>query len=211
MTEAAYGQIVDLKLNNVVVMGYRNYAGTSDCTRGDGVVCLDDLGPVTPQGLQVLNETLTTNLGGFQALFDGNPAPMVLAYSGQPGVIVRFEIKVDSTTTMQVVFGGVASAPVVVPTTAATPAIFTADSSGKGQGAILNQDYSYNRSSNPAAAGLRRDALPDVLYAGSAVGIVSGVIQINLLVPNGLSTGSQPNPVQVGGIATPAGVTGAVR
>jgi uncharacterized protein (TIGR03437 family) len=41
-TEAAYQQIVDLKLNGVVVMGYRNFAGTSDCTKGDGVVCLDE-------------------------------------------------------------------------------------------------------------------------------------------------------------------------
>jgi uncharacterized protein (TIGR03437 family) len=367
VTEAAYEQIVDLKLNNVVVMGYRNYAGTSDCTQGDGVVCLDEgviayangvsqgntilvgldtdnpatsgstaeetfftmgqtamntvaqsvfnrfasvnqtfggfsihnyrdsylngwpatnttplipipqftaasisnnasfaggsvapgeliaifganLGPNTAQGLQVVNEAVTTNLGGVQVLFDGNPAPMVVAYSGQLGAIVPFEIKVDSTTTMQVLFGGVASAPMVVPTTAAAPAIFTADSSGKGQGAILNQDYSYNSSSNPAAAGsavmlyltgagsmtpaavdgsvnpnpsaLAQTTLPvtaqiggapaSVLYAGSAVGLVSGVIQVNLLVPNGLSTGSQPITLQVGGIAVPAGVTVAV-
>jgi hypothetical protein len=33
VTKAVYEQIVDLKLNNVVVMGYRNFAGTSDCTQ----------------------------------------------------------------------------------------------------------------------------------------------------------------------------------
>jgi uncharacterized protein (TIGR03437 family) len=42
VTELAYEQIVDLKMNQVVVMGYRNFAGTSDCTQGDGVVCLDE-------------------------------------------------------------------------------------------------------------------------------------------------------------------------
>jgi uncharacterized protein (TIGR03437 family) len=42
VTELAYEQIVDLKMNQVVVMGYRNTAGTSDCTQGDGVVCLDE-------------------------------------------------------------------------------------------------------------------------------------------------------------------------
>jgi uncharacterized protein (TIGR03437 family) len=42
ITEPAYEQIVDLKMNQVVVMGYRNFAGTSDCTQGDGVVCLDE-------------------------------------------------------------------------------------------------------------------------------------------------------------------------
>jgi len=45
-TEAPYQQIVDLNLNGVVVMGYRNSAGTLDpgtlaCT-GNGVVCVDE-------------------------------------------------------------------------------------------------------------------------------------------------------------------------
>jgi uncharacterized protein (TIGR03437 family) len=372
ITEEAYKQIVDLKLNNVVVMGYRNFAGTSDCTQGDGVVCLDgsliayansvsqgntilvgldtdnpatsgstaeetffsmgqaamnavaqsvfnqfaaasqtfggfsihnyrdsylngqlsgwpatnpalpipvpqftaaavtndasfiggsvapgetiaifgvNLGPATAQVLQVANEKATTSLGGVQVLFDGNPAPMVLASSGQLAAIVPFDVKTGSTTIIQVVYGGVASAAVVAQTTAAAPAIFTADSSGKGQGAILNQNYSYNNSSNPAAAGsvamlyltgagqmtpaavdgslnanpdsLGQTALPvtaqiggqpaDVLYAGSSVGIVSGVIQVNLAVPNGLSAGAQPVTVQIGGVATQAGVTIAVQ
>jgi hypothetical protein len=42
VTAPAYEQIVNLRLTNIVVMGYRNYAGTSDCTAGDGVVCLDE-------------------------------------------------------------------------------------------------------------------------------------------------------------------------
>ena len=372
ITEAVYEQIVDLKLNNVVVMGYRNFAGTSDCTQGDGVICLDEnlityansvsqgntiligldtdnpatsgstaeetffsmgqaamnavaqsvfsqfaaanqtfggfsihnyrdsylngqlsgwaatnpappipapqftmaavtndasfangsiapgeviaifgvnLGPATAQVLQVANAKATTSLGGVQVLFDGNPAPMVLASSGQIAAIVPFEVKIDSMTTIQVVYGGFASAPVTAPTTAAAPAIFTANASGKGQGAILNQNYSYNNSSNPAAAGsvamlyltgagqmtpaavdgslnanpasLGQTALPvtaqiggrpaAVLYAGSSEGIVTGVIQVNLAVPNGLSAGSQPVTVQIGGVATQAGVTIAVQ
>jgi uncharacterized protein (TIGR03437 family) len=35
----------------------------------------------------------------------------------------------------------------------AAPAIFSANSSGQGQGAILNADTSYNSAQNPAAAG----------------------------------------------------------
>jgi hypothetical protein len=42
VTEPAYEQIADLHLNQIVVMGYCNYAGTSDGTQGDGVVCLDE-------------------------------------------------------------------------------------------------------------------------------------------------------------------------
>jgi uncharacterized protein (TIGR03437 family) len=37
--------------------------------------------------------------------------------------------------------------------TAAAPALFSANSSGKGNGAILNQDTSVNSPSNPAAKG----------------------------------------------------------
>jgi GH18 family chitinase len=41
IAKEVYKHIVDLNLDNVVVMGYRNFAGSSDCTGGDGVVCLD--------------------------------------------------------------------------------------------------------------------------------------------------------------------------
>ena len=37
----AYQQIIDLDLDNVIVMGYRNFAGTADCNQGDGLICLD--------------------------------------------------------------------------------------------------------------------------------------------------------------------------
>jgi uncharacterized protein (TIGR03437 family) len=371
ITEPAYAQIVDLKLNNVVVMGYRNSAGSTDCTAGDGVVCLDaaliayansvaqanailigldtdnpatdgstaeetfysmgqqamnavaqsvtsqfatlnqtfggfainnyqdsylsgqisgwptsnpgpplgvplftaaavsntgsygggsvapgeliaifgaNLGPASPASLQVVNEKLTTTLAGAQVLFDGNPAAMVLASAGQLAAVAPFELAINSTTAIQVVYGGAASLPVIAPTVAAAPGIFTANASGSGPGAILNHDYSYNSASNPAATGsfvilyltgagamnppavdgsvnanpssLSQAALPvtaqiggkaaTVLYAGSSQGIVSGVIQVNLVVPNGLTAGAQPVTVTIGGVTTQPGVTVAV-
>ncbi len=42
VTLPVYQQIVNLGMNNVVVMGYRNTAGTLDCSQGDGIVCLDE-------------------------------------------------------------------------------------------------------------------------------------------------------------------------
>jgi len=42
ITEEAYKQVVDLGMNNLVVMGYRNTAGSLDCSQGDGIVCLDE-------------------------------------------------------------------------------------------------------------------------------------------------------------------------
>ena len=45
------------------------------------------------------------------------------------------------------------SASVTLPVAAALPGLFTANGSGKGEGAILNQDSSVNSASNPAAQG----------------------------------------------------------
>jgi uncharacterized protein (TIGR03437 family) len=372
VTEEAYKQVVDLKLNNIVVMGYRNFAGTTDCTQGDGLVCLDEnviayansvsrastilvsldtdnpatsgstaeetfysmgqtamnqaaqsvydqfaainqtfggfainnyrdsylsgqlagwpatnppssvpapqfsaagvvnsasllsgsiapgelvsifgenLGPGTAQVLQVANGEVTTTLGGVRVLFNDVPAPMVLAYSSQLNAIVPFELNGVSSATVQVQYSGVSSSSVTVPVTAAAPAIFTADSSGQGQAAALNQDYSYNNSANPAAPGsvvmlyitgagqstpvgvdglvpaspsaltlplapvtAQIGNLPlTVLYAGTSVGIVSGVMQVNLMLPSSLSPGPQTVTLQIGSDNTQPGVTVAVQ
>lgn len=37
----AYQHIIDMNLDKVVVMGYRDFAGTTNCGTGDGVICLD--------------------------------------------------------------------------------------------------------------------------------------------------------------------------
>lgn len=374
ITEAAYQQIVDLKLTSLVVMGYRNTAGTLDCTAGDGLICLDeniieyanstglanrilvgldtdnpatsgattdetfysmgqaamnaaaqsvtsqfaaanlnfggfavhnyrdsylngtlsgwpatnpgllgnpgmlgvvpqftatsvvnsasnaggsvapgelisifgtDLGPGTPQSLQVAGGALTTSLGGVSVLFNGVPAPMVLAYSTQLNCIVPFEVQGSSTVSVQVQYSGAASVTVSLPVVAAAPGIFTADASGEGQSAALNQDYTYNNTTHPAAPGsavmlyltgtgqttpasvdgsvnqnagaLGSSELPvtaqvgglpaTVLYAGDSMGIVSGVIQVNLMVPAGVAPGQQLVTVQIGSYSAQGGVT----
>jgi uncharacterized protein (TIGR03437 family) len=51
-----------------------------------------------------------------------------------------------------------------------------------------------------------------VLYAGSAAGLVSGVMQVNLLIPANAPTGSSvPLLISVGGTATQTGVTVAIQ
>jgi hypothetical protein len=40
-TKPVYAHVIDLNLRNVVVMGYRDFAGTRDCDSGDGLICLD--------------------------------------------------------------------------------------------------------------------------------------------------------------------------
>jgi uncharacterized protein (TIGR03437 family) len=47
----------------------------------------------------------------------------------------------------------------------------------------------------------------DVLYAGSASTLVSGLCQVNLRIPDSIPTGTQPVEIQVGGIPSQNGVT----
>jgi uncharacterized protein (TIGR03437 family) len=112
------------------------------------------LGPPTLSPLQVnSNNTLSNSIGGVQVFFNGYPAPLIYALAGQLGAIVPYEVSGQTTVNVTVVYEGNASAPLPATVTAARTAIFTNDSSGKGQGAILNQDYSRNGASNPAPRG----------------------------------------------------------
>jgi uncharacterized protein (TIGR03437 family) len=46
-----------------------------------------------------------------------------------------------------------------------------------------------------------------MIYAGAAPGLVTGVLQINPKIPDGVAAGSAPVVVTVGGISSQAGVT----
>jgi len=322
VTKEAYKQIVDLKLNGVVVMGYRNYAGTSDCSQGNGLLCLDapviayagtvgqggaiivglntdnpatsgdssdetfysmgqtamnqaaqsvvsqlaaanqtfggfsvhnyrdaylngqlagwpatnpgglipavaapvfsaasvtnaasmiagsvapgelisifgqNLGPNTPQGLQLANGNVTTNLAGVQVLFNGVAAPMILAYSTQLNVVVPFEVAGSSSVTVEVEYNNLTSAPVSISVTQAAVGIFTANASGMGQAAALNQDFSFNNSAHPAAPG----SVVTLYLTGAGQtnpGGVDGFVNQN---PATLSRPILPVTAEIGGI-----------
>ena len=94
------------------------------------------------------------------------------------------------------------STPVRIPVWPARPGLFTADSSGKGPAAALNQDGSINSPANPATKGEiivlygtggGVDNLPtkvfidgmdcEVLYAGQAPGLIAGAWQLNVRIP----------------------------
>ena len=94
-----------------------------------------------------------SNLGGTSVLFDGIQAPLLYAGANQINAVVPYEIPGNGTTNLQISFQGQTIAQVALGVTASAPAIFTLDASGVGAGAILNQDYSVNSPSNPAAKG----------------------------------------------------------
>ncbi|MBZ5586429.1 MAG: hypothetical protein LAQ30_30425, partial [Acidobacteriia bacterium] len=91
-------------------------------------------------------------LSGSSVLFNGIPAPVIYASFTQVGVVAPYGITGDSVA-VAARFGGASAPAVALPLAAAVPAIFTQDSSGRGQAAAVNQDYSINGPARPAAPG----------------------------------------------------------
>jgi len=114
-----------------------------------------NLGPQTGVGFAAPPEggTVAITLAGTEVLFDGAPAPVLFTMAGQVNALAPFELVGKTSTVVEVVYNGVTSAGTTLAVEPAEPGLFTANASGKGQGAILNQDGTVNSASNPAAAG----------------------------------------------------------
>jgi len=192
---------------------------------------------------------VATELADTKVLFDGVPAPILYAYAAQVGVVVPYSVAGKKKVSMQLIYKGEETYPIEFNVADALPGIFTMDSSGQGQAAMLNENGTLNGPANPAAKGsvvvfyatgggqtdppgvdgeitkdvLARPRLPvgvwiqgreaEVLYAGAAPGIVSGVMQVNIKLPMDIPS---DNKVSVTMMArnwppSPDGVTMAVR
>jgi uncharacterized protein (TIGR03437 family) len=92
----------------------------------------------------------STALAQTRVLFDGVPGAMIYTSAGQLSVIVPYEVDGKAFTNVQVEYQGVSSASLQVPVAGTQLGLFSADSSGRGQAAILNQDNSINSAANPA-------------------------------------------------------------
>jgi uncharacterized protein (TIGR03437 family) len=75
---------------------------------------------------------------------------MIYASSGQTSVIVPYAVAGKTSTQVTVVYQGVSSAPQTVAVVPSQLGLFSSNSSGSGQGALLNQDNSVNSAANPA-------------------------------------------------------------
>ena len=175
-------------------------------------------GPDALAGLQLIDGVVATEVSETRILFDGEPAPMIFSISGQAAAFVPFSIEGKKFVMVEVEYQGVRSPPARVAVLPAVPALFTADQSGGGPGAILNQDNSFN-SVTPAkpgeivqlfgvgggqttppgrdgrlSNGQERYNLPirvfldgvevQPVYAGPAPGLVEGVFQVNIRLPD---------------------------
>jgi uncharacterized protein (TIGR03437 family) len=111
------------------------------------------IGPEQGAGARLNSSGLVDNfVANTRVLFDGIAAPLFYVQASQINAQAPYKIDGKFTTTMQVEYNGVLTAPVTLPVGASSPAIF-AVSGGIGRAAALNQDSSPNSSSNPAPRG----------------------------------------------------------
>jgi uncharacterized protein (TIGR03437 family) len=103
--------------------------------------------------INAATQRVDTTLSGVQVLFDGVPAPLVYVSPGQVGAVVPYSVAGKPTTRVSYLFGGQVTSTVTMSVSDAAPALFTADASGRGPAAALNQDGSINSESNPATRG----------------------------------------------------------
>lgn len=119
------------------------------------------------------------SLGGFQVTFGGTPAPLLYGSSGQINAVVPFEVAGQLSVQMAITGPNGAGFSTTLPIAAAYPSIFSANASGTGQGAILNNaDLSANSSANPAARG------SVVALFATGTGVLKPAIADGVLAPS---------------------------
>lgn len=96
---------------------------------------------------------VATELAGTRVYFDGIPAPILYAYASQVGVVVPYSVAGKTKVRVQLVYRDQEAFPLDFNVAEAWPGIFTMDSSGQGQAAMLNEDGTLNGPANPAAKG----------------------------------------------------------
>jgi uncharacterized protein (TIGR03437 family) len=93
-----------------------------------------------------------TQLGGTTVQFNGIAAPLLYTSSTQIAAVAPFGVTGSSVQAV-VTYQSQTSVPLNMLVVASAPGLFTADGSGAGQAAAINQDGTLNSASNPAPIG----------------------------------------------------------
>jgi uncharacterized protein (TIGR03437 family) len=231
------GQAVNLTASDGSI-AVQPASGSVERLRLTGVLNAASLvpGPVAPGEIVTL---LGAGIGlpGVGVTFDGAPASLLYTAPNQINLAAPYSLTGKTAAQLRITQASQPVADLAVPVADASPAVFSLDGSGLGPGAILNQDANVNSPLNPAPRGSivslfatgagQTDAASKplltvsvqiggvdapVFYAGGAPGLVSGVLQVNCMVPAAAPTGVfVPLTLTVGTTAGPAGITLAVN
>jgi uncharacterized protein (TIGR03437 family) len=153
--------------------------------------------PLTTLQLNDAKTGIMNSLGATRVLFDGVAAPMVYSSAAQTSAIVPYSVAGKTTTSMVVEYQGATSSAVILNVAAASPAIFSLDQSGKGPGAVLNQDFTLNSAANAAV----RNTIIQIFATGEGPTTPAGVDGKLAAAP--LTVPSQTVTVRIGNIDAP--------
>ena len=143
---------------------------------------------------------LPTDLGGTSVLFNGTAAPLSFTSSGQINLQIPWELAGETQASVVVNNNGVTSEAFILQLAPTDPGIFALNSSGTGQGFIVNQDSFLNSAANPAAPG----SVIQIICTG--LGAVSNQPASGAAAPSDpLATTTATPTVSIGGL--PATVT----
>jgi uncharacterized protein (TIGR03437 family) len=111
------------------------------------------IGPAEPRNAAPEGGRFPFTLGETRVLFDGLPAPLLYAGSGQINAIVPWAIEGRERVKVEVERSGRVTTMAEMAMDQPRFSLFTADGIGFGQAAALNQDGTLNSAQNPAASG----------------------------------------------------------
>ena len=148
-----YGLLAQKQLIGDVVNAATNLGGA--VAPGELVVVYGSgLGPATLAPAELDSSgRLNRSVGGTQVLFNETAAPLVYARADQVAAVVPNSVVGQQTISVQVQYQNQSSPSFTLPVVETLPGIFTLDQTGRGQGAILNQDNSINGRLNAAPRG----------------------------------------------------------
>jgi uncharacterized protein (TIGR03437 family) len=114
----------------------------------------NEIGPAALTTLRLTADgRVDTLLAVVRVLFDGVPAPLLYVSAKQLSAVVPYGVAPNGRTVVQVDYQGLRSNPLVLWVAPAVVGVFTQNSSGRGAGAVLNQDGTLNTPENPAEKG----------------------------------------------------------
>ena len=111
------------------------------------------IGPSSVTPFTISNGAIGTQIAGTQVFFNGVAAPLIYVSSGLIAAIAPYSVANTPSVDIVVNYQGNTSADFVVPVVGTSPGIFTADSTGSGQAAAVNEDGTLNSPSKPAPTG----------------------------------------------------------
>jgi uncharacterized protein (TIGR03437 family) len=97
--------------------------------------------------------TVPTTISDVSAAFDGIDAALLYVSASQVNAIVPYEIAGRASTNLVVTVSGSPSAGLELDVADTSPAVFSTNLSGNGQGVVQNQDGTANNAAHPAAKG----------------------------------------------------------